>query len=315
MKTILIFEEAPEAVRQRLERKYPEFHFVYGDDPSWPDVLENARAIFGFIPDEYRNRLKSLPQLELVQLPFAGYEGWPELVNCPLANASGVFGLGISEYLIGAILSFYRQFPLFRKRQKEKIWDPEVGDAESIYGKTILVLGCGDLGSTFAKKVQELGAYTIGAATRIRKIPGFDRVITLDDLDGVLPECDIVVSTLPSNEKTRYLLNLQTFEKMKPTALFINVGRGDLVSLKTLEEVMERKLIAGMILDVFETEPLPQDSTLWENDAVMITPHISGDFSLPETRHRMWMLFESNLDALRDGKPFVNVVANASAGK
>lgn len=308
MKTILVFEEADAALKDSLQKEYPQFHFVWGDDPQWPDFLPSANAIIGFIPEDYRNQLKDLPDLELVQLPFAGYEGWPELVSCPLANASGIYGLAVSEYLIGAILSTYRQFPLMRQRQQQHQWNPQIGDVDSISGKTILVLGCGDLGSTFARKAQALGAHTIGAASRVRPIEGFDEVITLEDLDAFLPKCDILVSTLPSNDKTRYLLDPGTFRKMKPSALFANVGRGDLVSLKTLEEVMEQKLIRSMILDVFETEPLPADSPLWQNGQVMITPHVSGDFSLPETRKLLWKLVQKNLDALRDGTPFVNIV-------
>ena len=96
---------------------------------------------------------------------------------------------------------------------------------------------------------------------------------------------------------------------MKPTAVFINVGRGDLVSLKTLEDVMDQKLISSMVLDVFETEPLLADSPLWQNEQVMITPHISGDFSLPETKELLWKLVNQNLDALQNKTPFVNMVS------
>lgn len=230
-------------------------------------------------------------------------------MSCPLANASGIYGLAVSEYLIGAILNQYRYFPLLKERQNKKIWNSKLKPIQSISQKTILVLGCGDLGSTFAKKAQALGAHTIGAATSVRPIEGFDEVITLDQLDDYLGKCDILVSTLPSNEKTRYLLDIDSFRKMKPTAMFINVGRGDLVSLKTLEDVMDQKLISSMVLDVFETEPLPADSPLWQNEQVMITPHISGDFSLPETKELLWKLVNQNLDALQNKTPFVNMVS------
>nr|WP_256460760.1 hypothetical protein [Allobaculum sp. Allo2] len=106
MKTVLVFEALKEEDRRALEQEFGGLHFVYGDNPNWPGYLDTASAIVGFLPEEYRFRLKSLPALELVQLPFAGYEGWPERVTCPLANASGSFGLAISEYLISAILFF-----------------------------------------------------------------------------------------------------------------------------------------------------------------------------------------------------------------
>lgn len=308
-KTILIFEEADPARRTALQKRYPDFRFIYSDNPDWIKYLPQTNTIIGFIDAAHKDKLKNLTHLELVQLPFAGYESWPEAVSCPLANASGIYGLAVSEYLIGAILNQYRYFPLLKERQYQKIWDPKLKPIQSISQKTILVLGCGDLGSTFAKKAKALGAYTIGAATNVRPIEGFDEVITLDQLDDYLGKCDILVSTLPSNEKTRYLLDIDSFRKMKPTAMFINVGRGDLVSLKTLEDVMDQKLISSMVLDVFETEPLPADSSLWQNEQVMITPPISGDFSLPETKELLWNLVNQNLDALQNKTPFVNVVS------
>ncbi len=308
MKTVLMFENLPMAKRAEFAARYDNLQFVYGDDPNWPDVLEHASAIVGFIPEPWRDQLKEIHFLELVQLPFAGYEGWEEKVSCPLANASGAFGLAISEYLIGTILYVYRHMEEIRRRQKQKVWNRNLGDIDSIYGKTILIAGCGDVGSTFAKKAQALGAYTIGAASRIRPIEGFDEVITIDQIDDRLPEADIFVGALPSNAATRHLITTQSFERMKPDALFINVGRGALVPLSVLEEAIEHKRVRAMILDVCEIEPLPQDSPLWDNENVLITPHLSGDCSLPETRRLLWELIEYNLDALNSEKPFRNIV-------
>ncbi|UNT93666.1 NAD(P)-dependent oxidoreductase [Allobaculum sp. Allo2] len=110
-------------------------------------------------------------------------------------------------------------------------------------------------------------------------------VDTLDHLHRYLPLSDIVVGTLPSSPATHHLLTLDDFSRMKPDALFANVGRGDLVALDVLEKVMAQHRIRGMILDVCEIEPLPADCPLWEDENVFITPHISGDESLPETKN------------------------------
>lgn len=308
MKTVLVFEALKEEDRRALEQEFDSLHFVYGDNPNWPGYLDTASAIVGFLPEEYRFRLKSLPALELVQLPFAGYEGWPERVACPLANASGSFGLAISEYLISAILFFYRRYPFLLENRKKKEWNRNIGTIDSIYGKTILVLGCGDLGSTFARSVKALGAHTIGLTRRRRTVPGFDVVDTLDHLHRYLPLSDIVVGTLPSSPATHHLLTLDDFSRMKPDALFANVGRGDLVALDVLEKVMAQHRIRGMILDVCEIEPLPADCPLWEDENVFITPHISGDESLPETKKRLWQIIRTNLHALEQGEPFIHVV-------
>lgn len=308
MKTVLIFETIDAPHRLALQQKFPSLHFVYGDDPDWPDSFEKANAIVGFIPEPWRSKLKDHPSLELVQLPYAGYEGWEKLVSVPLANASGVYGLAISEYLIGTILYVFRHLEEVRNRQKQKIWNRNIGEIDSIYGKTILIAGCGDVGATFAKKAQALGAYTIGAASRIRPIDGFDEVITIDQIDDRLPQADIFIGALPSSPATRHLITADSFSKMKPDALFINVGRGDLVSLDVLEQAMKNDRVRGMILDVCEIEPLPSDSPLWNDERVLITPHLSGDYALLQTRKMLWDLIEKNLDALTEGNPFCNVV-------
>lgn len=156
--------------------------------------------------------------------------------------------------------------------------------------------------------MKALGAKTIGLATRKRPIEGFDEVDTLHQLRKYLPMADIVVSTLPSNSQTHHLFDLEDFELMKTYAMFINVGRGDLVPISVLEDVMKKHLIRYMILDVFETEPLPEESSLWQYENVFITPHIAGDFSLPETKELYMQLVLKNLKALANGTPFVNIV-------
>lgn len=308
MKTILVFEQTSSEKHNELIEKYPDFHFIFGDDPAWKNALNQASAIIGFPPEEIRDQLKELPMLELIQLPFAGYEGWPELVSCPLANASGIYGLAISEYIIGALLSVFRHFEQLRVQKKQKVWNRQIGNVDSISGKTILILGCGDVGGTFARKAKALGARTIGAARSVRPIEGFDEVIPLDDIESVIGQADIVVGALPSNSGTHHRLNLEHFKAMKSDSVFVNVGRGDLVALSDLEQAMKENQIGHMILDVCEIEPLPQASPLWDDERVMITPHISGDFSLPRTGVLLWELIEKNLDALRDGRPLLNIV-------
>lgn len=243
-----------------------------------------------------------------MQLPFAGYEGWPERVSCSLCNAGGVFGLSVSEHLIASIIMMYRNIPQMLENQKKHLWDPNLGVFDSIFGKKILVLGVGDLGGTFAKKAAAMGAEVIVLARSAREVPGFTKVDELSKLDEYLPWADIVLSALPASQETIHLFNKERFEKMRKDTLFINVGRGSLVETSILEEAAKEKVIGGMILDVFEEEPLSPKSSLWEEEKVMITPHISGDYSLPKTKDLFLDIVLTNLKALKENKPFVNLV-------
>lgn len=307
MKTALIFGEYNEQQKQEFEKLDPDLKIIYGTDPEWPEHLDQVNAIVGFIPQQYRTKLKDLSNLELYQLPSAGYEGWSELVRCPLANARGTYGLTISEYLIGTILMVYRRYPEVLDNQKKHVWkDP--GKIESIYGKTILVLGTGNLGSTFAKKAQALGAYTIGFNRHPGEIDGFNEVVNIKDFRNRIGEADILINTLPASPETEYFMTLDDYKAMKRSAMFVNVGRGSFVSLDTLEQALKEKLISSMILDVFEKEPLPADNPLWDEERVLITPHIAGGYDLPETRDLFMKIALANLKAMLSDKKYINIV-------
>lgn len=307
MKTVLIFGSYDKKQKEEFEHLDPNLKVIYGDNPDWPAYLHEINAIVGFIPEAYRSKLKDLPNLELYQLPSAGYEGWSEKLNCPLANARGTFGLTISEYLISTILLLYRKLPVILENQKKHIWkDP--GKIESIYGKTILVLGTGNLGSTFAKKAQALGACTIGSNRHPAPLDGFNEVLDIKDFKEKLPEADILINTLPSSPSTIHLMDLDDFKKMKKTAMFINVGRGTFVKTQVLEEVMKEKLISYMILDVFDPEPLDKNSMLWQEQNVLVTPHVAGGYDLSATKDLFMEIALKNLKALVQNRNFINIV-------
>lgn len=308
MKKILVLESFNHIQKETLEKENPDFTFVYKEDQEWENHLDEYEAIIGLVPQDLKPQLKSLQNLKLLQLSSAGFEGWPELVNCSLCNASGTFGLSISEHLIATIIMMYRKLPQVLENQKNHIWKHDMGMFESIYGKNILVLGVGDLGGTFAKKATALGASVIGLARTPRNLSGFSKVDVLSKLDEYLPWADIVLSALPSNEDTIYLFDTERFKKMKSSALFVNVGRGSLVKTAVLEEVAKEKIIGGMILDVFEKEPLPESSSLWDEEKVIVTPHISGDYSLPKSKDLFLEIVLDNLKALKEKKPFRNLV-------
>lgn len=244
------------------------------------ECMRNANIIIGE-PDLALIRQNDV--LEWVQMTWAGTDkytikssdyGFPKHVQ--LTNMSGAFGIIMSEYAIGAILALYRHFPTYWQQQKNAIW-MDAGAEDSLYGKMVLLLGTGDIGSNLAKRLKAFGTTNIGIRRDITKIPdGFDEICGFEQLDELLTRADIVACSLPNKPQTRNLLTKERLLKMKKEAVLLNMGRGGLMDTNVLADVLETGHLKGVVLDVSSPEPLPKEHPLWKCDRVMITPHIVG---------------------------------------
>ncbi|MFR6224081.1 MAG: D-2-hydroxyacid dehydrogenase, partial [Lactococcus lactis] len=174
---------------------------------------------------------------------------------------------------------------------------------------TVLVHGLGDIGSHFAKKIQALGGHVIAVKRTVYGDEEFaDEVYAETDLDKVLPRADIIASSVPGTHETYKLFNQEKFDLMKENAIFLNVGRGTNVGLEALCDALESKKIAGAGIDVTDPEPLPKGHRAWHTERLLITPHASGGYTLPETWRRFMKILEKNLDAYANGKELTNIV-------
>ncbi len=274
---------------------------VNEEDIRWAEVIA------GKVPLTY---LPIAENLRLLQLETAGNEQYLNKLpsSCSLCNASGSFGLAISEYLICTILMLMRNIHLYQQHQKKHLWQVEE-PISSIYGSKILVVGTGDLGKEFAGKVKMMGAHTIGI-NRHPKLPltAFDELYGIEEIETLLPHADVVVLALPSTAKTRHIFQKQYYARMKENAILVNVGRGDALSLDELLEALHTYPIKGAVLDVMEQEPLPQQHPIWKETNVILTPHISGTFQLPESFERYVNILIQNLEAYAQGKALCNLV-------
>lgn len=251
-------------------------HFIGLEKPA-QHQLEDATVIIGNPTEE---DLKCCRRLRWLQVRTAGVDAYLKSGVLPagtiLTNASGGYGTAISEYLLAATFSLCRQMHRYRDQQSHHVWQP-VGDIRCIARSTVLVIGSGDIGSKYAKKMHALGARVNGIRRSLDDKPEFfGKMGTLDDLDAMLPEADIVALCLPANPQTVGLLNAARFSKMKPGALFLNIGRGVLTDTKALMDALDAGQIAGAALDVTDPEPLPSDHPLWDYENVIITPHSAG---------------------------------------
>ncbi len=258
--------------------------------------------------------LTDLPKLKMINLLSAGSDDYAALPifagpGAPiLCNASGCYGVTISEHMVGFLLALLRNFLPYRDHMANHEWKL-LNTPETINGKKALVIGLGDIGGHFAQLLHAFGCEVYA----IKRTPGtpppyIKEYHTLADLDELLPLVDFVSLSLPQSPETTNLINERTLKLMKPTALVINVGRGSAVDDMALAEALNNGTIAGAALDVTEPEPLPADHPLWDCKNCLITPHSSGKYFQRDPHLRIIKLWQDNIEAFVTGQPLKNVV-------
>lgn len=306
MTEVLITAPCSDEIKLRLEEFKNRCVFLFKDRKS---DIGSAEVVIG---EPRTERIREAKNLKFIQMTWAGADiytrgGFPQGIK--IANASGAFGPVIAEYVIGAILCVYRRFPEYIENQKVCIWR-DAGAERTIEGKTALILGTGDIGSNIAKRLSAFGTKNIGIRRTGASAQYFDEMHTLSNIDALLPRADLVIGCLPNTKETGHILNYDRLCLMKSDALFINVGRGNLIDTDALIRALEERRIAGAILDVLENEPLAADSPLWKMPNVLITPHISGrGFGHdPETEKKVWDICLENLRRYIAGEDIINEV-------
>lgn len=308
MKTAEIFVMLPfsESDRRRLAKAAPGCRIIYGTDPA---LGATAEIIIGQYP---ANRLRETKNLRLLQLSFAGVENYvkpgvlPEHVT--LTNATGAYGLAISEYMVGAVFALSKKLHLYRDNMHDHRW-LDRGGVSSIYGSVVLTVGLGDIGGAFAKLMKALGSYNIGVRrTRTEKPDYVDELVTADKLDEVIPRADIIALAMPGGTATAGTISRERIAMMKPTAFLINVGRGSAVDTEALCDALESGRLGGAALDVTDPEPLPPEHRLWSCENALITPHVAGYYHHPATFGKIVDICIENVVNYLNGKPLRNVV-------
>lgn len=170
--------------------------------------------------------------------------------------------------------------------------------------QTILVLGLGGIGRVVAQKLHALGARVIGTSRSGTGVPGVHEVVPLDRIAEVAPTVDAVVNTLPGTAATEHLLDKGFFDALRPGATLVNVGRGSVVDEAALIEALDSGRVGFAALDVFETEPLPSHSPLWNHDHVLVSPHTAA--LTPAEDRLIAELIATNATRLLDGESLLN---------
>lgn len=235
---------------------------------------------------------------------------YPEIVEkgFMLTNAAGAHAVPISEHIFGMLLMFTRRLHWSLRRQDRHEWKSfEQHELLELAGRTMLILGVGGIGQRTAKIARTFGMRVIGVRRNSEKsVPDVEAMYRPDQLPDILPEADVIVSTLPLTRATRHIIGEAELRAMKSDAILINIGRGGTIDEPALIRALQEHWIAGACLDVFEIEPLPEDSPLWDIHNVILTPHYSG--WNPNFDVRAFDIFLKNLKLYTEGKPLFNVV-------
>ena len=296
----------------RVRTAAPGFHvLVTRDSDEIEAALDEIEIAAGSFP---RDLLPKARNLRWFQQWGAGADWllrYPEAIDLDfvLTNASGVHPIPISEHIMAFLLTFARGFHRAICAQVNREWidQEEKGGLFELAGKTMVLVGVGAIGERTAQVAQAFGMRVLG----VRRdpavgAPGVETMFGPDDLLDLLPEADFVVLTVPLTHETRGMIGERELRAMRPDAHIVNIGRGGTIQEQALARALEEGWIAGAGLDVFETEPLPDESPLWGMDNVVITSHYSG--LTPHYHERALDIFLDNLRRYRAGERLHNVV-------
>lgn len=208
----------------------------------------------------------------------AGYDEFDtaayEAADVPLTNSTGIHDTTVSEVAIGYMISLARLHHVYRDHQNERNWyTPEYERPFTVENERICVVGLGTIGRGIAERADALGMDVVGSRRSDEPVPGVSEIFDPSDLHDAIGDARFVALALPHTPETEGLIGKAEFEVMRDDAYLINVARGPLVDEAALVDALESDAIAGAGLDVFESEPLPEDSPLWDFEDVMISPH------------------------------------------
>ncbi|WP_025782769.1 D-2-hydroxyacid dehydrogenase [Sporosarcina sp. D27] len=297
-----------EKFRQELTERFPQIHFDFSD------TIEGARdkevtILVTYGSDLTEEILDQLTELKWVMVASAGVDKMPLKKlgerGILVTNVSGIHKTPMSESVLAHILSLNRALPLIQEQQKQKVW--EKMKSSELRGSNALILGPGAIGGEIGRLLQAFGVYTIGCSRSGGNHDGMDEDISFSHIGDRLTEADYIISVLPSTQETRWILDSSHFQQMKKSSVFMNFGRGDLVKEQVIVEALQQGEIAHAVLDVFEQEPLPVESPLWEMKNCTVSPHVSALSA--KYVERALEIFKENLQVwLSENREFKNVI-------
>ena len=287
------------------------------DEPGarerWNALLEEAEVLFDFGPLELAPTLAARPHLRWIQATSAGVGKLAERVgltksSVAVTTASGVHARPLAEFVLLAMLMFGKDVLRLGREQREHHWERFA--VEEVAGKTVCVVGLGKIGREVARLARALDARVVGTVRELGDRSaddlGVERLESTERLDELLPEADVLVLTVPHTALTDRILDARRLALLKPDAILVNIARGDVVDEEALVEALRSGHLRGAALDVFEQEPLPPESPLWDLPNVFVSPHSAS--TVAAENERIVELFQENIRRYLEGQPLLNLL-------
>lgn len=283
------------------------------------EIIDHGAETEEFTKEEYdcdvlvglnpfqKSNVDKFTNLKLFQATSAGYDTIPVdelrkngVIFC---NARDVYSNQIAEFAVMRLLEIYKKAPMYLKQQMEHKWFREFR-LQEITDKKVGILGTGSIGMQIARRLKAFDAVAIGFNRSGREAEYFDSIYKIDEFENMAGELDVIIVALPLNSGSEHIINRNILEKMHSKSVLINIGRGMSVDTEALADVLEKGSIMGAALDVFEQEPLPENSRLWALENLLISPHICSGSNY--MNKRIYDLVYDNLKAFAENGELKN---------
>ena len=310
---LLILHDRPELYLSKLRQRFPEMPI---EACTAADGIEEALqkhqplVVLSYkckgLPAPVHRVILDCSSVEWIHVGGAGVEHlvpW-DPVKVTLSNSSGILAPFMAETIIGAILMMNFGFHRYLRQQAAHLWQGHPW--RPLAGQTLLIIGLGNIGKRVAAKAKGQGMRVIGVRNRPQKPEDIDELFPMTRLKEALAVADFVALHLPLTEDTRHLIDSAALKAMRPSAFLINAARGAVVDQEALVEALGSGEIAGAYLDVFEEEPLPKESPLWDLENVVISPHAAD--TICDWEERFARFFADNLERWLKGAAPANVI-------
>jgi len=280
MRKCVIYLEFPEKYISQLEKIANPYEFISCTNKSeLMKHLPEMEILVIFVAKFEAELLGLAPNLKWIQAITAGVDNLPlKEINdrrIILTNARGIHKIQMAEFTIAAMINFARNFHLMHRNQIKGVWDRSMPQTE-IYGKVVGIIGLGSIGQEIARKASFFGMRVLGVRKNPQPMKYVDQVYGIEEMNAVFQKSDYIINLLPLTAGTQKIIDKDYFSAMKKAACFINIGRGPTVNQADLVDALKSNQIGGLVADVYEEEPLPEDSPLWKLENVILAPHIAG---------------------------------------
>jgi phosphoglycerate dehydrogenase-like enzyme len=283
MTRLLILLTLPEKIRMQyykgLREAFPEISIDLVDHHSKVDpYIGSADILLTFGAHMADHVLEKGKKLRWIQALGTGVDGivdrTPFRKGVLVTNMHGLHGDSVPEAAIMLMLALARDLPRALRQRNARKW--ERYPSQLLKGKTVGVFGVGAIARSLVPKCKSFGMRVVGITSSVRSVEGFDRMVHRDDLESAVRDLDFLVLLTPYTPETHGIVGERVLAAMRPSAFLLNLARGGIVGEEALLNALREKRLAGAALDVFATEPLPEDHPFWSMDNVIVTPHLGG---------------------------------------